>query len=543
MDTVLNMITYEDKPQEPIEIKNKNEELNNNNNKSDEEKEKKEEEDKEKEKDLNDIYKFNELDDIINSNYKNNDLLENNKESNENNIDYNNMNFDLNNNNDSNNINNINKDENKIENGIENEKENNVNNISDNKINISNNSQNNKEEENKDIKIDEINYINEDINNNIKDSNKNDNLNNNINEDIKKNINTEIKDNNINKDINNNIKEDMNNNIKEDINNNINEDINNNIKDDNIYNINNINNNIYNNNNNNIKEHEININNENMNINKEHIIDNNKDNKVSNKDNKKENNIQEKDIIDELIEKIKSNEIISNKEANKEALNKLDEEIKLGLEKLKEIDTSNKLLLDSNDEKISNNRKFKSLLYEINKSINETKNKTFYKMGTYIDYKNFKILKPREYFQTEKKPIKRFIRYKKDGIYLSSIDGKVIVNGERKDVGNSINFNNNCEDNNMLMKSWNNFSQIKNWGINNQNNNNCGFEYDLSKSYGGGRKSYSHRNKRREIDIGSIPQYRVRKINKYNKDYFKEELNKINNLLFSNNNYRINNKF
>ena len=44
-----------------------------------------------------------------------------------------------------------------------------------------------------------------------------------------------------------------------------------------------------------------------------------------------------------------------------------------------------------------------------------------------------KIMKPRIYFQSEKKKsLKKYIKNKKHWIYLSSIDGKIIVNGERK---------------------------------------------------------------------------------------------------------------
>ena len=450
MNTLENMITYDDKAEESIE--KQNEELNNNIQSEEEEKE----DEKEKEKEENDIYKLSDINDIItsneNNNYGNNDIIDNNKENNnnENNIDYNNINFDLNNNYELNNINNLNEEEKKIENGIDNshEKENNL--------------------------------------------------------DI----------------------EEENNNIKEDNNNNIN-----NIADDNI-DINNIDKNK-------IKETDINKKNENINnINHENIIDNKEtDNIVNNKDNKKkENKIEEKDIIDDLIEKIRAKEKVSNKENCRDTLNKLDEEVKIGLEKLNEIETSKKSFLDSKkqlkNEKISINNKFNELLCELNKTLNKTKNKPYYKAGTYIDYKNMKIIKPRIFLHSEtKKPFKKYIKAPKRGVYCSSIDGKIIVNGERKDVSNGINnLNVKCED--MFRKSWNNFGQFKNWSIND-------FNYGANKK----NRIYSIRNKSSEIDIDNMPIYRVRKINKYNKDYFKDELEKMNNLLFSNSNYRINNKF
>ena len=154
-----------------------------------------------------------------------------------------------------------------------------------------------------------------------------------------------------------------------------------------------------------------------------------------------------------------------------------------------------------------------------------------------------KIIKPRIYFQSEKRrPVKQYIKNKKSGIYLSSIDGKIIVNGERKDVPDI--------NDNMCRKSYN-FSPINN-NINNFNN--FGFTsstFNCNYSLNRGRNYSIDRMKRNDIDIDNIPVYRVRRINKYNKDYFKDELEKMNNLLFSKNdnswftksNYRINNKF
>ena len=158
-------------------------------------------------------------------------------------------------------------------------------------------------------------------------------------------------------------------------------------------------------------------------INNQNIKYNNINQINNNKDIKQENKVEEKDIIDELIEKIRANQNINNKKSYKETLNKLDQELSLGLEKLNEIDTNKKSFLDTQKElknqNYSKNSKFNGLLSEINKTIKERNNK-YYANGTYIDYKNLKIINPRVYFQSERKrPVKRFTKNKNNGIYLS----------------------------------------------------------------------------------------------------------------------------
>ena len=333
-----------------------------------------------------------------------------------------------------------------------------------------------------------------------------------------------------------------NDNIKED----------NNTKEHNIENENNYNYNNYNNQNVIYQDNNINfIANENKNIYGTNLIsnfnnnnyNNNMNNYMSNNINNNqnqniENNIpqqkgEEKDIIDELIEKIRTNQQITNRESSKESLNRLDEEIKLGLERLNELFPSQNTYFDTKDKDNNNNknkigrmkvknRKFTDLLHEINKTLNDTNNKTYYKRNHYYDYKNMKIMKPRVYFQSESRlPIYGKLQNSHNNLYMSSIDGKLIVNGERKNLFSSSNLEN------IYKNTGNNFYPMKT--VINSNN-----DYN-----------FNNLNRRRNYSIDKInsnfgykkrnPSYNIRSANRFNKDYFKDELYKIQNMLFRDN--------
>ena len=461
--------------------------------------------------------------------YDINDILNNHDNNNYNLNDYNNINYNINtdkyindllnnNNNDEkqtdnnnneynfeNNID-INYDENKDENNLENKDENN------NENNIEKKDENNIE-----------NNYNYNDNNNIYGINT-DNIN-----DKKDNI-------NINKDINyndNNLNDNnnINNNIN-DIHSNENQNLNDNIK--NNYNLNsNENNQINIANENNIINSQL-INSQDNENTKNIIINNNNSN--INKDNKTQK-IEEKDIIDELIERIRANKQLTEKQSYKETLNKLDEDLKLGLERLNQIHTNRKSFLDTQKElkndKYSNYKQFNDVLSELNKTKNQIKNKIYYQDGNYIDYKNMKIIRPRIYFQSEsKKQIKRYPNNRNNKFYLSSIDGKIIVNGERRNVPSSMN------DDEFFRTSMN-LCQNKSKNYETIN---------INRSFAKEPKMYSHDKNYRyknDINMDFFRKYGITRNNKFNKDYFKEELEKINDLLFSKSRRGIynNNKF
>ena len=251
--------------------------------------------------------------------------------------------------------------------------------------------------------------------------------------------------------------------------------------------------------------------------NKNNNIDINKNNQENNQNNLNENynkEIKEKnDIIDELIEKIKNKkDLDTKKDIPKLNFNKLDEEIKLGLKQLNKIQTqfNNRPILNT-PKTLEKNRKYKEVIFEITKSLNSVKSKTpHYRSGSYLTYKNIKIIKPTIYFLDKPKKIQnnKYIPKKENQFYLSSIDGKAIINGERKNPDEKLG------------------NILKN--MNNPVNKRKFFSNDWNR-----RRSYSTYNRSVEEENKYFPDFGNRKINYYGKNYFFEELNRINNLLFS----------
>ena len=259
----------------------------------------------------------------------------------------------------------------------------------------------------------------------------------------------------------------------------------------------------------------INININNLDLNKENnniitennINDINNMNDINNINNnqqqEKEEKIEEKDIIDELLDKIRNNQDLGiPKEDPKKAFENLEQELKLGLEQLNQIKTGSnkKTILDTQNELVKKsferNKKYNEVISELTKNIKKSNNNVVnkYKRGTYYNYKNLFILNPRFYFQEEKKnKIHENPKRNEERFYMSNIDGKVIINGERKNVDNF------------------------------DNNNN------YSKTY---RRYYSF-DKKKNTGLNNLQSFGIRKINCYDKNYFMRELNKINNFLFS----------
>ena len=266
--------------------------------------------------------------------------------------------------------------------------------------------------------------------------------------------------------------------------------------DNNNIDIDNINNNEYaninTNNNFNYNENDNNINN---------IIsenNNNIDTNMNNNNIKEEEKIPEKDIIDELIEKIRNNQDLGlPKENPKKAFEQLNEELKLGLEQLNQIKTNSnrKTILDTQNElerkSYERNKKYNEVIDELTKKIEKPSNdECQYKRGTYYNYKNMYIMKPSYYIQTERRNnIFEYPRKNENKFYMSSIDGKIIVNGERKNLE-------------------------QNFGQNN-------------------KRSFS-REKMKNIETNNNwKDFGMRKVYYYDKNYFVNELNKIDKLLFS----------
>jgi hypothetical protein len=300
--------------------------------------------------------------------------------------------------------------------------------------------------------------------------------------------------------------------------------INNKNKNDSIYysnnNINMYENEINNNIENNI-EHDIGENNmdyNNININQDNINNNNHFDNINENNNynynqnninteRNENNndlnnkeiIKEKDIIDELIEKIRNNQDLNiSKEYKKRTFADLDEELKLGLESLNSIKTGSnrKTILDTQNElerkSFERNKKYNEVISELTKPVKQLSiNKIQYKPGSYFDYKNIQIIKPNYYFQTERRnePIYELPSKNQNKFYMSSIDGKIIVNGERK--------------------------------------------YLDKNFYKNDRQCFSNNKRKNIANNYNFPDFGMRKLNFYNKNYFADELKKMNKFLFN----------
>ena len=263
-------------------------------------------------------------------------------------------------------------------------------------------------------------------------------------------------------------------------------------------------------------------------INNNQNIENNNEN--TNKD-LTQQKAEEKDIIEQLIERVKTNQHLTNREKSKDVLNRLDEEIRISLEKLSEIPPELKSYLDSPDKNMSKNKKFMNFLSEVNKAIIQSRNKEFYDGTSFLYLKDKKIIKPRIYFQSEKKPV---IREKNinmkyiNPFHFSAIDGKLVKDRER----NNLFSNDDCEDitNNNINESKNMESTLYTSDIGNPNHT-----FYLNK-----KLSFSFDNKRNNENSST---YRLNRVGRFDKDYFNEELRKVHNLLFTKRNFSLNNKF
>ena len=255
---------------------------------------------------------------------------------------------------------------------------------------------------------------------------------------------------------------------------------------------------------NNIKQDDVNYNNnlDNINENNNYIFNNNINTERKENINVSNNKeiVKEKDIIDELIEKIRNNQDLNiSKDYKKMTISELDEEVKIGLETLNNIKTGSnkKTILDTQNElerkSFERNKKYNEVISELTKPIKQFKNdKVQYKTGTYFDFKNMQIIKPTFYFQTERKneQIYEHPTKIKNKFYTSSIDGKIIVNGERKFLDKNF---------------YKNDSQI-----------------------------FSYTKKRNIENKYNFPDFGFRKLDYYyNKNYFVDELKKMDKLLFN----------
>ena len=271
------------------------------------------------------------------------------------------------------------------------------------------------------------------------------------------------------------------------------------------------------------------------------------------------NDINSKDeLMNELlfkIQKIKENRAKNNNkfanDTNKlDKANNKDNLINLGLEKTKNKKNKYEYIgkLNLNNQVINKNPKMKELVNLI-KDYTRDKNEND-KMQINFDNNNqINILKPEAFFNSHNTKNINADNYDKDykgKYYISAIDGKAIVNGQRIDVNRGIqladnnlnnkkininDFNNNknnlfdFNNNKFLDKKnkFNNSNQIWNTG------NNLDFKLNNLNFVNNNEKSKILNNE----NNNKIEFKKINKNNFLSKDYYKEELDKINNSLFN----------
>ena len=271
------------------------------------------------------------------------------------------------------------------------------------------------------------------------------------------------------------------------------------------------------------------------------------------------NDINSKDeLMNELLFKIqkikekraKNNNKVANDTNKLDKINNKDNLIILGLEKtkIKKYKNEYNAKLNLNNQVFNKNPKMKELVNLI-KDYTRDKNEND-KMQINFDNNNqINILKPEAFFNNHNTKNVNANSYDKDykgKYYISVIDGKAIVNGQRIDVNrgfqladNNLNnkkINNNDYNNNknyLFDFNTNKFLDKKNKFNNSNQIWNIGNNLDLKLN----NMNFVNNNEKSKIlNNESNNKIEFKKINKNNflsKDFYKEELDKINNSLFN----------
>ena len=255
------------------------------------------------------------------------------------------------------------------------------------------------------------------------------------------------------------------------------------------------------------------------------------------------------ELINELlikIHKIKEKRAKSNNkkfdEANKiNDLNNIDNKINIDLDKTKVKKNKNEFIgkLNISNQVFQNNPKMKELA-NLLKEYNQEKNQNDKMQITFDNNNQINIVKPEVFFNNynNSKIINNDYNeqnYQKK-YYISAIDGKAIVNGQRIDVNSGFKNNQNNFINNFNLndnKAFFDFNNekfmekrkyYKNWGSN--------LDFQLNNL----NFSNNNENNFKKADLGNDNKVEFKKIPKYNflsKDYYNEKLNKINDSLFN----------
>ena len=262
--------------------------------------------------------------------------------------------------------------------------------------------------------------------------------------------------------------------------------------------------------------------------------------------------ITQDELLNELLFKIRkikekraksSNKINETNKINE--VNDIDNQKNLDLEKTKIKRNKKEYIgkLNISNQVFQNNPKMKELA-SLLKEYNQEKNQNDKIQINFDNNNQINIIKPEVFFNNYNNTKNINNDYNEQNYqrkyYISAIDGKAIVNGQRVDInsGFKINQNNNYK---------NKFS------FNDLNNNKTFFDFDnekfmdkrkYNKNWGNNLDfqknslnfSNNNENNLKKIDGNNDNKIEFKKLPKYNflsKDYYNEELNKINDCLFN----------
>ena len=308
-----------------------------------------------------------------------------------------------------------------------------------------------------------------------------------------------------------------------------------------------------------------NIGDKNININKEEnkfIYENKKNLNIENEKNNNENDYMNKYFLninkntnsnndlnspEQLMKEIlfKINRIKENRAKSSNKINKqnIDKDMRLGFEKTK-IKNNNKNeyigKLNINNQVFQNNPKMKELvniLKDYNKDKNENDNDKI--QLNFYNTDQINIIKPEIIFNNmsnlKNKNIDCYNKNNEIKYYVSAIDGKAIVNGQRLDVKNEFQLiNDNLKNKNVLFDFVDdNFMEKTNKFKNDQKMWNTGKNLDFKlNTFNFFKKNENLLKTIRETDNRKEFK-KITKNNFLSKDFYNEELNKINNSLFN----------
>ncbi len=268
------------------------------------------------------------------------------------------------------------------------------------------------------------------------------------------------------------------------------------------------------------------------------------------------------ELMNELLYKIrkikenrsKTNNVLKENDINKiNNNNNIDSFLNIGLEKTKSKKIKNEYLgkLNINNQLIQNNPKMKELaniLIEYNKDKNENDKMQI----NFYNNNQINIIKPEVFFNVNNSRNKNINYYDKNyenKHYISVIDGKAIINGQRINVNSGlyITGNNNAKDKNI------NFKEIKKNKIFDFNNdkfmekrsqlNSSNPKWNKDNNLDFKLNNFNSLNNDVNFKMGGTNDNKVRlsKVSKTSfltKDYYNEELNKINDSLFNIDNFK-----